>query len=398
MRHVQVDAIERPRVAERLRQPLGDDGGILPVMGYGHCRSRLSVRTHAPHSDYAPVQYDAGVPVSQPGRAPSRRTLDSRPLRAARLLHSCDRPCESPRRRGPDFGALCLDTMRLRGDADSMQDHTVGSKEERIMIHDFFPDNSRDLDGWRHDLAPTQHETWRAFSKATFAAGALDEKTKQLNRHRVAHATQCPWCITGHTRGAAKAGATPEEIRRRSGSPPRCAPAPPMPIPPTPCAPSRRSSSASARPPTEMRAAPAVHSGAATHASHLRSATCRSTVTKLSRFRVTRRSRNPRTGRSCAGPFTRRSRSGDLPAHPPFAHVTVRSGQCRLSSTLDVRRHWPASAQSPNNIGCAAKSPLREIKSTQPRHVGCLYHPNDRYGGSGSRLRGRPHPSPTVWT
>lgn len=80
------------------------------------------------------------------------------------------------------------------------------------MVDDHFPDNSRELDRWRRELAPQQHETWRAFSKATFAAGALDEKTKQLIAIAVAHATQCPWCITSHTKGAAKAGATPEEI------------------------------------------------------------------------------------------------------------------------------------------------------------------------------------------
>jgi AhpD family alkylhydroperoxidase len=81
-----------------------------------------------------------------------------------------------------------------------------------MAVNDFFPDNSRELDRWRRELAPEQHKAWSAFSRATFAAGALDEKTKQLIAIAVAHATQCPWCITGHTRGAAEAGATPEEI------------------------------------------------------------------------------------------------------------------------------------------------------------------------------------------
>lgn len=80
------------------------------------------------------------------------------------------------------------------------------------MVNNYIPDNSRELDEWRKDLAPAQHEAFRAFSRAVFAEGALDEKTKQLIAVAVAHATQCPWCITGHTKQAADKGATPEEI------------------------------------------------------------------------------------------------------------------------------------------------------------------------------------------
>lgn len=74
------------------------------------------------------------------------------------------------------------------------------------------PDNSPALDRWRRELAPDQHAAFRAFSKAAFAGGALDEKTKQLIAVAVAHTTQCPWCIEGHTKGAAEQGATAEEI------------------------------------------------------------------------------------------------------------------------------------------------------------------------------------------
>jgi AhpD family alkylhydroperoxidase len=80
------------------------------------------------------------------------------------------------------------------------------------MTDDYYPENSRELDRWRRELAPEQHDAWRAFSKAVFADGALPEKTKQLIAIAVAHTTQCPWCITGHTRAAAKAGASHEEI------------------------------------------------------------------------------------------------------------------------------------------------------------------------------------------
>jgi AhpD family alkylhydroperoxidase len=75
-----------------------------------------------------------------------------------------------------------------------------------------YPPNTRELDAWRKELAPGPHDAFRAFSKAVFADGALPEKTKQLIAVAVAHVTQCPYCITGHTKGAERTGATPEEI------------------------------------------------------------------------------------------------------------------------------------------------------------------------------------------
>ena len=45
-----------------------------------------------------------------------------------------------------------------------------------------------------------------------FAAGALEQKTKQLIAVAVAHVTQCPYCIKGHTRLAGRQGASPQEI------------------------------------------------------------------------------------------------------------------------------------------------------------------------------------------
>jgi AhpD family alkylhydroperoxidase len=45
-----------------------------------------------------------------------------------------------------------------------------------------------------------------------FADGALPGKTKQLIAVAVAHVTQCPYCIRGHTQSALKAGATEQEI------------------------------------------------------------------------------------------------------------------------------------------------------------------------------------------
>lgn len=64
----------------------------------------------------------------------------------------------------------------------------------------------------RKALAPEIHDAFEGFSKAVFADGALSEKTKQLIAVAVAHVTQCPYCITGHTKLAGRKGASPEEV------------------------------------------------------------------------------------------------------------------------------------------------------------------------------------------
>lgn len=64
----------------------------------------------------------------------------------------------------------------------------------------------------RKELAPHTHEAFEAFSRAVFAEGALPEKTKQLIAVAVAHTTQCPYCIQGHTKLAHRKGASDEEI------------------------------------------------------------------------------------------------------------------------------------------------------------------------------------------
>ena len=64
----------------------------------------------------------------------------------------------------------------------------------------------------RKELAPHTHDAFEAFSRAVFADGALPEQTKQLIAVAVAHTTQCPYCIKGHTRLARRSGATDEQI------------------------------------------------------------------------------------------------------------------------------------------------------------------------------------------
>lgn len=64
----------------------------------------------------------------------------------------------------------------------------------------------------RKRLAPEPLAAFKAFTRSVFADGAISAKTKQLIAVAVAHSTQCPYCIRGHTKAAMQQGATPEEI------------------------------------------------------------------------------------------------------------------------------------------------------------------------------------------
>jgi AhpD family alkylhydroperoxidase len=80
------------------------------------------------------------------------------------------------------------------------------------MSDQLYPKPTRDLAQHRHDLAPEIDDAFKRFSEKVFEDGALSAKTKQLIAVAVAHVTQCPYCIKGHTRAAARAGATREAI------------------------------------------------------------------------------------------------------------------------------------------------------------------------------------------
>jgi len=75
-----------------------------------------------------------------------------------------------------------------------------------------YPEATRQIAEQRKRLAPGPAEAFQAFSKSVFAEGAIPAKTKQLIAVAVAHVTQCPYCIRGHTRAALRHGATAEEI------------------------------------------------------------------------------------------------------------------------------------------------------------------------------------------
>lgn len=75
-----------------------------------------------------------------------------------------------------------------------------------------FPAASIELSDKSASLAPEITEAFRNFSRTVFKEGALPEKTKQLIAVAVAHVTQCPYCIRGHTAQAVRKGASAEEI------------------------------------------------------------------------------------------------------------------------------------------------------------------------------------------
>jgi AhpD family alkylhydroperoxidase len=80
------------------------------------------------------------------------------------------------------------------------------------MAATIYPPTSPEVAHKRRDLAPDVQAAFEAFGRQVFAEGALDTKTKQLIAVAVAHVTQCPYCIEGHTKAAQRAGATAQEL------------------------------------------------------------------------------------------------------------------------------------------------------------------------------------------
>src|SRR3546814_6135691 len=81
-----------------------------------------------------------------------------------------------------------------------------------MMENSMYPAPSRALSAKRRELAPGPAAAFTAFGEQVFADGALPQKTKELIAVAVAHATQCPYCIRGHTERALRKGATQQEL------------------------------------------------------------------------------------------------------------------------------------------------------------------------------------------
>ncbi len=80
------------------------------------------------------------------------------------------------------------------------------------MAHEVFPRATGAMSKRRRALAPETHDAFTAFSDQVFAEGTLPEVTKQLIAVAVAHTTQCPYCIRGHTKLARAKGASDEQV------------------------------------------------------------------------------------------------------------------------------------------------------------------------------------------
>ena len=75
-----------------------------------------------------------------------------------------------------------------------------------------YPPTSRELAQKRRELSPEIEAAFQQFSQKVFADGALPVKLKQIIAVAVAHVTQCPYCIKGHTKAALRHGASQEEL------------------------------------------------------------------------------------------------------------------------------------------------------------------------------------------
>lgn len=80
------------------------------------------------------------------------------------------------------------------------------------MTEGHYPRPSKALAQRRSALAAKIDAAFQQFSQTVFQDGALPRKSKQLIAVAVAHVTQCPYCIQGHTKAVARESATPAEI------------------------------------------------------------------------------------------------------------------------------------------------------------------------------------------
>jgi AhpD family alkylhydroperoxidase len=80
------------------------------------------------------------------------------------------------------------------------------------MSDRMFPSTTSELDRKRRKLSVETATAFQDFSHKVFSDGALPAKIKQIIAVAVAHVTQCPYCIKGHTSAALRHGASDQEL------------------------------------------------------------------------------------------------------------------------------------------------------------------------------------------
>lgn len=76
----------------------------------------------------------------------------------------------------------------------------------------YYHTDTKEQYGKLSGLKPELLQSFSVFNTKAFEEGALSQKVKELIAVAAAHITQCPYCITGHTKRAKQVGATDEEI------------------------------------------------------------------------------------------------------------------------------------------------------------------------------------------
>jgi AhpD family alkylhydroperoxidase len=89
---------------------------------------------------------------------------------------------------------------------------SVGHRHGKAVLHDLVP-LGREL---RHAI-PEVYRGFGELDRAAMAPGALDLKTKELIALALGVVDACDGCIAAHARGAARAGASRQEVAEAIG-------------------------------------------------------------------------------------------------------------------------------------------------------------------------------------
>lgn len=80
------------------------------------------------------------------------------------------------------------------------------------MPDEIYPQLTVEIARHRRALAPETAQSFHEFGREVFADGVLTKRMKHVIATAVAHVTQCPYCIRGHTQAALREGATSKEL------------------------------------------------------------------------------------------------------------------------------------------------------------------------------------------